>query len=100
MHEPQYLLEVRRPWWVNGEENELWPLSIHSNAYEKSRVIKTGPGKLYGFTVYSSNVAAQFIQLYDAAILPANGATPWAVFTVSATANLGVSYGTVGATFN
>lgn len=82
--------------WVRQTIRELHvngiPASTHSNVYESSRVIKSGPGLLFGFSVYSSNVAAQFIQLHDSATLPADTAIPVAVFTIATIANLGVSY--------
>lgn len=43
-----------------------------SIAYEASRVIKTGPGKLFSLDGYNSKGSAQFIQLHDAASLPAD----------------------------
>ena len=77
---------------ILGETRNLVPLNIHSNAYEASRVVKTGTGILYGFTVYSSKVSAQFIQVFDASTLPADGAIPGPFFTVSAASNLGVNW--------
>ena len=68
------------------------PLNIHSNAYEATRQVKTGPGVLYGFTVYSSKASAQFIQVHDLTAVPASGAIPAAVFTIGATANLPVDW--------
>ena len=54
--------------------------------------MKTGPGFLYGFTVYSSNVSAQFVQIFDAAALPADGAAPACLFSVAAQSNLPVEW--------
>jgi hypothetical protein len=39
-------------------------------------VVKTGPGILYGFTFTSTLAAAQFVQVFDAATVPADGAVP------------------------
>jgi hypothetical protein len=75
-------------------------LSVHTNGYANALVVKTGPGKLYGFTAYSSNAAAQFILVFDATAVPANGTAPAVVFTVAGTSNLGVSWADVGRTFN
>lgn len=99
MDEPGNLLEVRHPYWIDGEGSGLWPFNTHSNGYVAARVIKTGPGKLYGFSVYNSG-AAQFIQVHDGATVPASGAVPAAVFAVGATANLGVFFGDTGRAFN
>lgn len=71
---------------------DLEPFNRHSIAYAQSLVVKTGPGILYGFTIYSSNVAAQFIQLFDARTVPGNGAIPECVFTVAAASNLPVQW--------
>jgi hypothetical protein len=68
------------------------PLNKHSIAYASSIVVKKGPGVLYGFTVYSSNSSAQFIQVFDLEAVPADGAIPAFVATVGATSNLGSNW--------
>lgn len=93
------LLEIGKPWYTQGEHGGLWPLNIHANAYAAALKVKSGPGKLYGFTVYNSG-AAQFIQIHDTASAPASGAIPALVINVSATATRGVYFGEVGRTFN
>lgn len=75
---------------VDGSAN--LPANKHSNAYAASLVVKTGPGILYGFTVYNSNAAAQFILVFDAAAVPANGAIPAVVLTAATVANLGANW--------
>lgn len=92
------LLDVWRPWWANGEHDQLWPHSIHSQAFANALVVKRGAGKLYGFTVYNSG-AAQFILVLDAREVPADGFIPCAVIAVGATADRGVWYGDTGRTF-
>jgi len=86
-------LETR---WFRGITAELMatglPLNTHSNAYENARRVKRGPGLLFGFSAYSSNAAAQFIQVHDSQDAPASGAVPVAVFTVAATAHIAISY--------
>ena len=73
-----------------------WPLNIHSNAYVASLVIKTGPGILYGLSIYNSKASAQFVQLFDyasaATPIPADGAIPVATFTVAATSNITLNW--------
>lgn len=82
--------------WFGGIVRELHssglPLNSHSNAYEAKHRAKTGPGLLFGFSVYSSAVAAQFIQVFDKTDAPATGDIPEAVFTVATIAHLAVSY--------
>lgn len=86
-------LETR---WFSGIIRELHaaglPLNKHSNVYEAANVVKSGPGLLFGFSVYNSAVAAQFVQLHDLAVVPSSGAVPVAVFTVPTVAHLAVSY--------
>lgn len=93
------LLEVGHPYWTQGEGSGLWPLNSHTNGYAAARVVKSGPGKLYGFTVYNSG-GAQFIQIHDCASVPASGAVPALVLAVAATSNLCALYGDVGRAFN
>lgn len=82
--------------WFRGVVSELLvsglPLNTHSNAYENERHVKSGPGLLFGFSAYSSNAAAQFIQVHDSHDAPASGAVPVAVFTVGAAGHIAISY--------
>jgi hypothetical protein len=86
-------LETR---WFRGVTAELLssglPLNVHSNVYENGHRAKPGPGLLFGFSVYSSNVATQFIQVHDTQTAPATGAVPAAVFAVGAASHLAISY--------
>lgn len=52
--------------------------SSTGNGPETSRVVKTTPGLLLGYRVVASAVLTTdvWIQLFDAAALPANGTTP------------------------
>jgi hypothetical protein len=65
-------------------------LNGNSGAVASSLVVKTSPGLLFGFTV--SSIAAQFIQIFDAATLPANATVPTAVFPVAATNQVSVAW--------
>ncbi len=85
---------------VNPQSSALSaPLNSTSEAYETSRVVKVGPGILYGFSGYNSKASAQFIQLFDANALPAEGAIPVMVITVPATSNFSYSPGVYGRAF-
>lgn len=75
-----------------SEDEALEPLNIHVIAYAASLVVKTGPGILYGFTVYNSNASAQFVQIFDGNLLPADGSIPATVFTVAGVSNLPVQF--------
>lgn len=41
-----------------------------------SLVVSDSPAILYSITVYNSNVGSQYIQIHNAATLPADGVTP------------------------
>lgn len=74
-------------------------LNSTSIAYEASRVVKNKPGVLRGLTGYNSKASAQFILIFDAALLPADGAVPKVVLAVSAASPFSIDYTAVGRTF-
>jgi hypothetical protein len=85
---------------TRGERHgAAWPRNTYSSAFEAARVVKSGGGKLYGFSVFSSNVAAQFVLLFDQRTVPANGTVPVMCFPVAAASALLVGYGDTGRTF-
>lgn len=101
MRQQSDLLEVHPALWNIGEDTGRWPLSSHSISLQSSRLIKSGAGKLYGFTVFNSNAATRFILLYDAIAVPANADTTFvAPFAVGASQTLMVSYGDAGRSFD
>ena len=59
-----------------------------STAYEASAVVKATPGTVFSITGYNSHSAAIFVQLHDAASLPADTAVPKIILQVPATSNL------------
>lgn len=67
-------------------------------AYSKSLVIAASPAKLHKVTGYNSG-SAQFIQLHDAASLPADTSVPDVVIAVPATSNFTIDFGEVGRVF-
>lgn len=79
-------------WGTPSELLALQPFNIHSLAYENFRVVKAGPGVLFGFTVYNSNAAGQFIQVFDQFTEPTDGSAPACVFTVAGASNLPVQW--------
>lgn len=60
---------------------------VNSSAYEASHVLKASAGTLLTVFGYNSKASAQFIQIHDAAALPADAAVPVAIMTVPATSN-------------
>lgn len=65
-----------------------------TTAYAASLVIKNRPGELHRLTGYNSKGSAQFIQLHDAASVPADNAVPKVVITVAASSNFVIDYST------
>lgn len=75
------------------------PLNCHSNAYEASRLVKGGPGYLFGFTVYNSKGSGQFVQVHDSAVLPAEGAVPEVFFDIATVVAKAVQWLPLGRAF-
>lgn len=87
--------QLKRHWQrlLSGEHGDHGlPLNSFSVGLESSRIVKSGPGILFGFSVLSTNIAAQFILLFDAATLPSNGALPVFPFNIGAAGEKDVSY--------
>jgi hypothetical protein len=74
-------------------------INATKTAYAASLVASDAPATLYKLTGYNSKGTAQFIQLHDAASLPADGAVPKIVFTVDTAANFEMNFGTLGRLF-
>lgn len=70
--------------------DESGPLNFNVGALRSSVVV---PGRVvvYGFTVYNTNAAAQFLNVFDASTLPAEGAVP--LFSWALAAHTGVGFG-------
>lgn len=74
-------------------------LNISTSSYAASLIVKASKGILYGIIGYNSNASAQFIQIFDAAALPANAAVPIDMFTVAALSNFSIDFGLRGKSF-
>lgn len=89
--------------WIGGLVRELHaaglPLNARSNVYENARLVKAGPGFLFGFTVYNSKGSGQFIQVFDSATLPAEGAVPEVFYDIATVVAKGVQWLPLGRTF-
>lgn len=70
-----------------------------SAAYEASHIIKAATGKLFILSVYSSKAATQWIQLHDAAALPADGAVPVLTLSIATVADLMLDWSIFGRNF-
>lgn len=70
---------------------ELLPNNQHSPALASSIVI-AGAHILYGYTVSNTNTNPQYVQVFDLAVLPADGAVPAVVFTVPGASDKAVQW--------
>jgi hypothetical protein len=68
-------------------------LNSNSTAYENYRPVKTGSGVLFNVNGYNSKTSAQFIQVFDAMTLPADGAVPVLQFQVPAQVSFSINWG-------
>lgn len=68
-------------------------------AYANSLVIATNPAKLHRVTVYNNKGSAQFIQLHDAASLPADTAVPVAIIRMATATSFVWDFGDSGRVF-
>lgn len=68
------------------------PTNHYTPQLANSLIVKPGAGILYGFTVSSTNAAAQFVQVFDAAAVPADGAVPILSISVPATNGTGFNW--------
>lgn len=76
------------------------PTNSTSAALEASRVIKGSAGTLYGVSGYNSKASSQWIQVFDASALPANGTAPTIPpVEVAPGASFAVDYGPRGRAF-
>lgn len=64
-----------------------YPLNSTSVIAENSRIVKSGAGTLYGFSGFNNKGSAQFILVFDAIGVPAEGAVPVIVITAATVAN-------------
>jgi len=66
--------------------------NINTSAYAASLVVKASAGKAFDVRGYNSLASAQFIQVHDAASLPADTAVPEETFTVPASSNFSITF--------
>jgi hypothetical protein len=84
--------------WTDDIYDRNSPLSANPGGLAAS-YMATGGIRVYGFTVYSSNVAAQFVLVFDRSVLPADSAIPLFAIPVAATSQVSAYYGPMGRIF-
>lgn len=84
--------------WRDDPSDRNSPLS-DSQTKLANQYIATGPVRVYGITVFSSNVGGQYVLMFDRSSLPADNAVPLMAFPISPNANVGLYYGPMGRVF-
>lgn len=74
------------------------PDNSDTTAYAASGVAKASGGICYGLSGYNSG-GAQFLQLHDAAAVPANATVPAVVIAIPAASNFSIDFGVYGRKF-
>ncbi len=73
--------------------------TVRSPAYEASRIFKVGAGTLYSLDIYNSKAAAQWMQIFDSATLPADGQVPLFTINAATVASISRDFGVIGFRF-
>lgn len=84
---------------VTGLPVSITPSNATVAAYAASEVVKASAGVVYGISGYNSKATAQFIQIHDAAALPAEAAVPAVLLTVPGSSNFSYDAGDKGRAF-
>lgn len=71
-----------------------------TTAYAASLVISASPAKLHRVSIYNNSGSAQFVQLHDAASLPADTAVPKAIIRIATASSFVWDFGDSGRVFN
>lgn len=85
--------------WRDNPSDANSPASPSSQGLASSIVI-TGQVRVYGFTVYSSKNASQFVLLFDASKLPTDTSVPIVAIPVSTQTQASAYYGPMGRLFH
>lgn len=78
---------------------EPTPLNATTTAYANQLLVKAAAGTLYGFQGYNSAAFTQWIQIHDAASLPAENNIPKIILAVPTLSNFSIDFGSKGRPF-
>lgn len=82
-----------------AEPDVLLPPENFAPGALRSSIVVPGNIVVYGFTVYSTKAAAQFINVFDANTVPADTAVPLFSLTIAANNSVGVAWASNGRRF-
>jgi hypothetical protein len=74
--------------------------NVTTTAYAASLVVADKEATLYGVSGYNSKTSSQFIQIHDAASLPAESSVPKIVINAAASSAFSIDFGVNGRVFN
>jgi hypothetical protein len=70
-----------------------------NNGVKSASITIDGYLLVYGFTVYNTKASAQFVNVFDASLLPADTAVPAFSFPINANTAVGFAFSPAGRTF-
>lgn len=73
-----------------------WPYNGTTQALANSLIAMAGPCRLFGLMASSTRASGQFIQVFDANVVPANGAIPFASVDIATVTAKGLYWGSIG----
>lgn len=87
------------PPYPQAHDSPYSPDSFYRAALTNQAIL-VGEVRVYGFTVYSSLASAQWIDMFDADTLPADGASPIFPVAIGANTQSGFYFGSRGRVFH
>ena len=85
--------------WSDNPSDPFSPDNSY-NAALATNLVLVGAVRVYGFTVYNTKATAQFLNVFDASSLPADGAVPIFSWPLSANSGVGIYFGQPGRVFH
>lgn len=85
---------------VNGSSSVTAPTNATTTAYATNLVVKASAGTLFGLSGFNSLASAQWVQIHNAASLPADAAVPAVLIYVEATKPFSIDFGVYGRYFS